>query len=424
MKKQKFILIVFLIAVFISSMFSFAGVVGAEEGVTKIKFANVFWLEPGRKEQFERYSKAFEEKFPQYKIEPIAIPYNEYTDKMKILLASDPPDLLQVYDQQIKLWADQGYLEPLDDYLDFTTLMDEFASPAAQKVAEIDGKMYGIYELAGTYSGLIYNKKMLQDAGVEVPKTPDELITAALKLTKAPDQYGFIAANTPQNPAYLMQHAMITINGFGGRIVKEDGTFGINSPEFIEGVKFYKKLYDSGVVPKAMDYTTQRKLFFAGKAAMCQDGGYFVSWTESENPNLKGLIDLAPLPYPKNTYPLEVEFFSISSKSSPEVKKGAVEWLKFFLTPEIQADYLSFAVEPVTMKAAITEKFKKQYPWFRVTEAAVPVGIPLVLAGYETQTPEIRKIVSDYIGKVLQLNEDPTKAMNDCQKEIEALVSK
>jgi len=423
MKKQKSILIVFFIAVFILSMFSFAGVVGAEERVTKIKFANVFWLEPGRKEQFERFSKAFEEKFPQYKIEPIAIPYTDYTDKMKILLASaDPPDLFQVYDQQIKLWADQGYLEPLDDYFDFTTLVDEFASPSAQKVGEIDGKMYGIYELAGTYGGLIYNKKMLQDAGVEVPKTPDELISVSLKLTKAPYQYGFITANTPANPAHLMQHSMVTINGFGGRIVKEDGTFGINSPEFIEGVKFYKKLNDSGAVPKAMDYSTQRKLFFAGKAAMCQDGGYFVAWAKNANPDL--IIDLAPLPYPKNTCPLEVEFFSISSKSSPEVKKGAVEFLKFFLTPEIQADYLSFCVEPVTMKAAITEKFRKQYPWYRFLEAAASVGIPLVLPGYENQTPEIRKIVSDYIGKVLQSNEDPTKAMNDCQKEVEALVSK
>jgi len=65
--------------------------------------------------------------------------------------------------------------------------MNEFSSPIAQKAAEIDGKMYVLYSDACPYSGLIFNKKMLQDAGAEVPKTPDELISVALKLTKAPD---------------------------------------------------------------------------------------------------------------------------------------------------------------------------------------------------------------------------------------------
>ena len=424
MKKQKFILMVFLIAVFISSMFSFAGVAGAEEGVTKIKFANVYWLEPGTKEVFEGFAKKFEQEFPQYKIEPVVVPWKEYNDKMKILLSSNAPDLFEVLMPQLKLWKEQGYLEPLDDYLDFATLMNEVSVPAAQKVAEFDGKMYALYIDANPYSGLIFNKKMLQDAGVEVPKTPDELISVSLKLTKAPNQYGFITANTPANPAYLMQQAMPTINGFGGKIVKDDGTFGINSPEFIEGVTFYKKLNDSGAVPKAMDYTTQRKLFFAGKAAMCQDGGYFVSWAESENPELKGLIDVAYLPYPKKDNPMDVDFFSVSSKASAEAKKGAVEFLKFFMRPENQLEWLKQNNCPVTMKSAVSKDYMKERPWYNIYEDTASYGIPNSVAGYETQSDEIKKVISGYIGKVLQMNEDPTKAMNDCQKEIEALVSK
>jgi len=422
MKKQKSILMVFLIAVFILSMFSFAG---AEEGVTKIKFANVWWLQTGSfKELWEGFAKKFEQEFPQYKIEPVAVPYEEYTNKMKILLSSDPPDLFYVQMTQLKLWKEQGYLEPLNDYLDFATLMNEVSVPPAQKAAEFDGKMYALYAEACPYSGLIFNKKMLQDAGVEVPKTPDELISVSLKLTKAPNQYGFITANTPANPAYLMQHAMITIEGFGGKIVKDDGTFGMNSPEFIEGVTFYKKLNDSGAVPKAMDYKTQRKLFFAGKAAMCQDGGYFVAWAEGENPELKGLIDVAYLPYPKKDNPIDITLFSISSKASAEVKKGAVEFLKFYMRPEIQSEWIKICGYPVTMKAAASEDYRKEYAWFSIYEDTASYGIPLSIAGYETQSEEIRKVISDYIGKVLQMNEDPTKAMNDCQKEIEALVSK
>lgn len=431
MKKQKSILMLFLVAVFITSMFSFAGVAGAagaagaEEGVTKIKFANVWWLEPGRKELWQGFAKKFEQEFPQYKIEEIAVPYPDYSSKMQILLSSDDaPDLFYVQQTQLKLWKEQGYLEPLNDYLDFATLMNEVLVPAAQKAAELDGKMYALYAEACPYAGLIFNKKMLQDAGVEVPKTPDELISVALKLTKAPNQYGFITANTSENSAHLMQHAMITIEGFGGKIIKDDGTFGINSPEFIEGLTFYKKLNDSGAVPKAMIYATQRKLFFAGKAAMCADGGYFVDWAESENPELKGLLDVAYLPYPKKENPLDITFFSISSKASAEAKKGAVEFLKFYMRPEIQLAWIKSCGYPVTMKSAVTEDFRKGYPGFSIYEDRAAYGIPLSVAGYETQSEEIRKVISDYIGKVLQMNEDPTKAMNDCQKEIEALVSK
>jgi len=416
---KKLILAVLIVLVCITSIMN----ISLAAKVTTISFANVWWLEPGKKGLGDLCEK-FEQEFPQYKIEPVAIPYKEYTDKMKILLVSDPPDLFVVHDQEIELWKKQGYLEPLDDYLDFTTLMNEFTSPTAQKVAEIDGKTYALYCGACPYSGLIFNKKMLQDAGVEVPKTPDELISVALKLTDAPNQYGFITANTPDNPAYLMQHAMITVNGFGGKIVKDDGTFGINSPEFIEGVTFYKKLNDSGAVPKAMDYTMQRKLFFASKAAMCQDGGYFVPWAIKESPGLKGLIDVAYLPYPKNEYPMDIGLLSISSKSSPEVKKGAVEFLKFFLRPEIQSKWLKACGYPVTMKSAATEEFREENPWYSVYEDTAAYGIPMAIPGYQEQTQEIRKIIANYIGKVLQMNEDPTKAMNDCQKEVEALVSK
>jgi ABC-type glycerol-3-phosphate transport system substrate-binding protein len=76
------------------------------------------------------------------------------------------------------------------------------------------------------------------------------------------------------------------------------------------------------------------------------------------------------------------------------------------------------------MKAAASEEYRKQYPWYSIYEDMASYGVPLTVTGYETRSEEIRKIISDYIGKVLQIDEDPTKAMNDCQKEVEALVGK
>ncbi len=387
-----------------------------------VKFANPWWLEPGRKELFEGFNQRFSEKFPQYTIEPVAISYSDYTDKMKIMLSSDAPDLFYVQQTQIKLWQEMGYLEPLNDYLDIQQLLNDVSVPEAQKMTEFDGKMYALYAEACPYSGLIYNKKMFEEAGVKVPTTPDELLDAARKLTKGTSQYGLITANTPDNPAHIMQHGMITIHGFGGKIVLDNGEFGVNAPEFIEGLTFYKKLNDSGAVPKAMNYTTQRKLFFAGKAAMCQDGGYFVTWAQSENEEVGKNLDVAYLPYPKKDNPIDLTYFSISSKAKSEVKNAAIEYLKFYMTPEVQADWIESCGYPVTMKSAITTEYREQYPWFQIYEDTAGYGIPLSVDGHETQSDEIRKVVADYICKVLQMNEPVEKAMNDCKAELDAMV--
>lgn len=387
-----------------------------------VKFANPWWLEPGRKELFEGFNKKFNEKYPQYTIEPVAISYSEYSDKMKVMLSSDAPDLFYVQQTQMKLWQEMGYLEPLNDYLDIAQLLKDVSVPEAQKKTEFDGKMYALYAEACPYSGLIYNKKMFEEAGVKVPTTPDELLAAAKKLTKGTSQYGFITANTPDNPAHIMQHGMITIHGFGGKIVLDNGEFGVNAPEFIEGLKFYKALNDSGAVPKAMNYTTQRKLFFAGKAAMCQDGGYFVTWTQSENAEVGKNIDVAYLPYPKKDNPIDLTYFSISSKSSAEVKKAAVAYLNFYMTPETQTEWIKSCGYPVTMKSAITPEYRQQYPWFKIYEDTAGYGIPLSVTGHETQSDEIRKVIADYICKVLQMNEPVEKAMNDCKAELDSMV--
>lgn len=389
-----------------------------------VKFATVWWLEPGRKELWTGVAEKFAARYPNYRIEPVPVPYKEYLDKMKILLSSDPPDLFYVQQVHLRLWKEQGYLEPLDGYLDFGKLIKDFSTPEAQQNANFDGKMYAIYLEACPYGGLIYNKKLFRDAGIDrPPQTPEEFLSVAQKLTRAPDQYGFITANTPSNPVYMMQHAMITIEGFGGRIVGADGKFAVNSPEFIKGVAFYKKLYDSGVVPKAMDYTTQRKMFFAGKAAMCMDGGYFIPWTTSENAEVGKQLDVAPTPYPVKTNPIDLTYFSVSSKASKEVKKAAVEFLKLYMTPEVQSEWIRQCGYPVTMKSAADAKFRSEFPWFKIYEDVAKYGEPLSVAGHETSSEEIRKVVSDNIGRVLEADVDPETAMNDAQQEILQLVA-
>ena len=444
MKKLLFWLLVVVLSVSMIATFALAGckteeaaaveeeeeaaaVEEEEEAVTNIKFASIFPTEPGRKELWEGFANKFEKEFPQYTIEMVAIPWGEYANQMKILFASDPPDIIWSPGLgELALWVEQGYLEPLNDYLDWDYILDNSSSPGSQKAMEFDGKMYGIVNDICPYGGVFYNTKLWDEAGMtpdDFPTTPDEFINIALKLTDAPNQYGLIWP-TMAADSRLLFWAYYTIYGFGGRIVADDGTFAINSPETIEGIKFYKKLIDSGAVPIGMDFTAQRELYYAGKVVMTQEGGYWPAWCVGANPEIEGLVDAFYQPFPTKYNVAEPTGLSISSQSSPEAKKGAVEYLKFYLRPEIQEEWIKVNGSPVTMKYAATEEYKNENSWYQILEEAGPYALPWSVPGYEAQTNEIHDILTNYIGKVMDLDEDPAKAMNDAQKEVEALFVK
>lgn len=396
---------------------------GQTQNKVTVKLASQWWLEPGRKELYEGFKKDFEAANPNITIEPVAMSYSEYFDKIKILLSSnDAPQIFYATLVQLKLWKDMGYLEPLDNYIDTKKLLDEVSSPESQKQAQIDGKMYALYLEACPYSGLIYNKKLLADAGVAVPTTPEELLAAAKKLTKGTDQFGFITADSADNPTHIMQEGMIIINGFGGKIINDKGEFGVADPEFIQGVKFWKSLIDSGAVPKNMVYNTQRKLLFAGKAAMCLDGGYFVTWAQSENPEVGKNLDVAYGPFKTKNNPIDLTYFSVSSKATNDQKQASIKVLNAYMGADFQGKWIRQCGYPVTMKNAITDDFRKEYPWFKIYEDTAAYGIPLSVKGYETQSDELRRVIADYLLKVILSNEPVEKAMTDCKAQLESMV--
>jgi multiple sugar transport system substrate-binding protein len=395
---------------------------GKDEKVV-VKMAMQWWTEPGRKELFEQFKDDFEASHPNIIIEPVGMSYTEYYDKIKILLSSKDAPALFVGTQVVtNLWHELGFLEPLDAYYDMPSLLEEVSSKAAMEQAKFDNKYYGMVVEICSYSGLVYNKKLLAEAGVAVPTTPEEFYEAAKKLTNGTQQYGFITANSADNPQHIMQEAMPIINGFGGRIINNNGEFGVADAEFIEGVKFWEKMNASGAVPNNMVYNTQRKLFFQGKAAMCMDGGYFVNWARSENPEVWKDIDVAAPPFPSQLNSTDITYFFINANVSEAQKKAAVEVLNFFMRPEFQNKWIRECGYPVTLKSAVTPEFRAEYPWFQVYEDLAEFVEPMSVTGYESQSDEIRRTIADYLLKVIFTDEPVESIMSDCKAELESIV--
>ena len=125
----------------------------------------------------------------------------DYLQKIPMELASggdDTADVVQVFD--VANWADNGYIIPLDEYA------DNELKPTLDLIGDVvnNGKVDGQIFMVPRYFGTvldwkwIYNKQMVEDAGIDVSKITDldTLGDALAELkVKYPDEYFLVYCN-------------------------------------------------------------------------------------------------------------------------------------------------------------------------------------------------------------------------------------
>ena len=157
------------------------------------------------------------------------------------------------------VWAGQfeeaGYTLPLGDLIqrDKAELkLDDIYPILMMFVGQYDGKQIA-YPFAGYANVLAYRKDLYDAAGLEPPKTMNELIVDAKTLTdKKKHVYGWVA-NGQRGPA-VAQDWMQYNAQLGGSILGPDGKPAINSAANIESLVVYKKLFDETAPPGAVEF--------------------------------------------------------------------------------------------------------------------------------------------------------------------------
>lgn len=394
--------LVFLVTLGVTSVFA----------QVTLKYANWQWLEPGRAEVLQEFVDAFEAENPDIKIEKIAIPYSTYNDALLTQFeAGSGPDVMFVQDMALIPWIDRGYLAPLDDLIDLSKYADSF--PVQQETAVKDGNNFAIIYEGFPYAGLCYNKKLFEAAGVDVPKTPEEFLKVSDAIYEATGKPGLIHPTNLANPSYIMQGGMIVIMGFGGRIVK-DGKFAVAEPEFIEGVKFLRKIYELDSTPTGTEFGVQRQQFLAGDAGMVMDGSYWPSIVKMNNPELYENLGVANLPFPDPASPFETNWYAVNAKSPN--KQAAAKFVEFLLQPK-QANKWA-VISSIPGLTYTYDAVQKEYPWFEVYAKVSPYGVVRMLPGYESNTPEIRRMVADAISAAMSGQVPAQEAMEQLHKDL------
>ncbi|MGN7828459.1 ABC transporter substrate-binding protein [Agrobacterium radiobacter] len=215
---------------------------------TTLKLVEVI-TSPERTETLKGIVSKFESANPGTKVEIISLPWSEAFQKFATMVsAGDVPDVMEMPDTWLSLYANNGMLESLEPYLakwEHTKGLSERTLELGRDVKNTAYMLpYGFYLRA-----MFYNKKLLEQAGVkEPPKTLDEFADASKKVAALPGKYGYCLRGGPGglNGWVMFGASMAGSNEF----FTKDGASTFDSPGWVKGLTYVIDLYKNGLAPK------------------------------------------------------------------------------------------------------------------------------------------------------------------------------
>lgn len=278
----------------------------------------------------------FNKVYPNVKIDYQSVPFGEAQNKFKTAAAakSGAPDILRAEVAWVPEFASLGYLYELDG-TELAAGQEDFL-PAPLGSTKFNGKTYGVPQVTDSLA-LMYNKAVLQQAGVQPPKTWDELKAAAATIKSKTGKNGLYL-----NPAgyYLLPF----IYGEGGDLIDAQAKkIVVNAPPAVAGAKLAQGLIGApgSVKPPATGaYDTMMADFKAGKVGMIIQGPWEVNNIKSAAA-FGGLNNLGIAPVPagsaKAGAPVGGHDYVVWSGMPQDKAQAAIAFVKFMSSTESQA---------------------------------------------------------------------------------------
>src|SRR5262245_3348426 len=389
---------------------------GRAQAPVEIELATWWWTVPTRSDALRKIAAAFTAENPQVKVKEFSIPYPRFeTTLMVRLAAGNAPDVVTASDTMFFSFLTREHLAPLDPLVNLARLKGEFLP--AQKMGEVGGKTYGLLIDYVSYA-LLVNKRLLREAGVaQPPRTPEEFLAAAKKLTRAPDQFGYGARHTMDQEAARWQEPPVCVLGGAGARWAADGERTVHCRPVVAAVRFFKELYDAGVFPKGVDSATYRRMFYHEKVAMLTDNQNHIVISRTQNPAIE--VEAVPPPFKPPVTHAESVFLTVP-KAARHPKEAAA-FIEFF---QRHLKEYGLAAKNIVNSQSANDAILKEAPHLR-TFLGLPVVPDAILpAGFETRLPEFRNIVLKHVSNVLVRNVDAKAEMDAAQAELEEKLAK
>lgn len=353
----------------------------------------------------------FEKENPNIKVKRDVIA-DQYMDVMKTrLVGGEAADVFYLDAFEAPGLIETGVLEPLDEYVTDDFDVDDFEKPMLEAFQK-DGKTYGFPKGYSTL-GLFYNKKMFQEAGVEVPKTWDELTEAAKKLTKGKDVYGFGAFPDLARVYHIAETS--------GEKVVVDNKANFGNDKIVKALQPFVDMHNvdkTSAQPNEVGANWGGEMFGQEKAAMVIEGNWAIPFLQNNFPNVDfGIAELPTVNDKKATMAYTVAY--VMNKNS-EKKDAAWKLIEYLTGKEGMEKWTSKGFELPTRKS-VAEKLGFDKDGLRgplvagapyATVWADDTNLPIIYNNFNNQ------FVSAFLGK-RPLDEALKDGEKQANKEIE-----
>jgi len=289
--------------------------------------------------------EAFNAKYPNITLTVENSFGDAYHQKLAALAAAgDLPDVMYLWPsgRSIEIYRN----ELTEDLFPFLGADIDKYTPAAV-APQYDGKLYELPITAGTACHVLYvNTKILDDLGLSMPATYEELVAMGPTISDA-GLYPILMAN---KAAWVMQSCLFS--ALVGRIAGQDwidkvitGEASFTDQEFVDSLALVADLYETGLLPPQsiqLEYGDSPNLFATGRSPFMIDGDWRVgALTPLLTAEEQADIELAVFPditgqkgESGSTAGVASTGFGMKAGLTGDKADAAWKWISFFAGPE------------------------------------------------------------------------------------------
>lgn len=401
-----------------------------------IEIRTIFWDIPYAKAMSGRLAKIFEEKTGAKVVWEIGSE-EEIRYKMQLDNASKSGkySMVLVDNWELAASVSSGILTPVDDYLKnkvypWTFPLDK--CKACVGAMTYQNRLWG-YPWVLEVGQMGYRTDIFQKYGIQVPKTTEELMQVCKTLEddfkKDNVDMHCIAMRARRGEDNPIQSAGWAA-AFGGKWLDSSFKPQVNSPQYVEGIKWYTDILKNYGPPDVANYTWMevQTAFAEGKVAIIIDGEPVTSRLQDPTigPKVQGKMGWALPPKGPVAYPthLFIPGWGINTYSSQKVKDATWAYITWItsdavllnMLPDVPGtdcfpnpavlDYLKPIDPPITYMIEIAPFMDPSY---------MPV-IP--------EYPELRDILGNYVSSVVAGEMDAKTAMDKANEEMYKVLEK
>ncbi len=311
-------------------------------------------------------------------------------------------DIVTIGAYEVPQWGANGWLTDLTADLDDGTYDVGDILPPVRDALSANGKQYAV-PFYGESSILMYNKEILDKAGVTISNNPTwQQVEAAAKKVNSAETAGICLRGKP-GWGDLFAPLTTVVQTFGGAWYDMNWDAQVNKPEFVKAVTFYKDLLASAGQKDPVSYSFNECLsaMKSSKVAMWYDASSAAPMLEADDSPIKGKVGYAHAPVVKTKESGWLWSWNLAVPANTQHSAEAIKFIKWatdknyhklvgeklgwalvppgartstYSIPEYKAAAAAFAPITLEVMSAVNPKQPgvKPQPWVGVQYVAIP----------------------------------------------------